>query len=80
LDELTAWLRKLGEVGLTDGPLTSRSVKNYRVLLSEVFTYAAKKRYCASNPLSQLTREDTSAFGGNYTHKNSPSRFRSRSN
>jgi integrase len=62
--DLTKWLHSCGKEGLGDGPLGSRSVKNYRNALSELFIYASKKRYCVDNPLARLTREDVSALGG----------------
>lgn len=62
--DLTKWLHSCGKEGLGGGPLGARSMKNYRNALSELFIYAAKKRYCVENPLARLTREDVSALGG----------------
>lgn len=62
--DLKTWLRRLSSEGLGSGKLGGRSVKNYRALLSELFSYAAQKEYCASNPLDRFTREDVRELGG----------------
>lgn len=63
-DELAAWLRQLSEVGVGSGPLGSRSVKNYRNCLSELFGHATKKGYCPDNVMARFTREEMSELGG----------------
>lgn len=64
-DDLAGWLKRMQTAGVGDGPLGNRSVKNYRNYLSELFTYAAQKRYCSENPLLRFTREELAKLGGN---------------
>ncbi len=63
--DIIAWLNKLRQGGGQFGrDMSPRSVKNYRNTLSEVFSYAKAKQYCAGNPFERLTREDLKTLGG----------------
>ena len=44
--------------------LAPRTRKNYRMVLAEVFAYAKQKRYIASNPLEEFTRQDIKEIEG----------------
>lgn len=50
--------------GLEGQRLSSRSILNYRRILSEIFSHAVKKQYTPTNPLDQLGREDLKRLGG----------------
>ncbi len=45
-------------------PLAPRTKKNYRAVLAEVLAYAKQKRYIASNPLEEFTRQDFKEIEG----------------
>ena len=53
---LYAWLSGL--------ELAPRTKKNYRMVLAEVLAYAKQKRYIASNPLEEFTRQDVKEIEG----------------
>jgi integrase len=65
-EDVEKWLRKLRTEGPDSGtgPLSQRSVLNYRNTLAETFRHAKAKRYCTENPLERFTREDYKALGG----------------
>lgn len=44
--------------------LAPRTKKNYRMVLAEVLAYAKQKRYLASNPLEEFTRQDIKEIEG----------------
>lgn len=44
--------------------LAPRTKKNYRMVLAEVLSYAKQKRYIASNPLEEFTRQDIKEIEG----------------
>ena len=44
--------------------LARRSKKNYRMVLAELLSYAKQKRYIASNPLKEFTRQDIKEIEG----------------
>jgi integrase len=44
--------------------LAPRTKKNYRMVLAELLSYAKQKRYLASNPLEEFTRQDIKEIEG----------------
>lgn len=44
--------------------LAARTKKNYRMVLAEILRYAEQKRYIASNPLEEFTRQDIKEIEG----------------
>ena len=59
------WLEKMAKGGAQfGGPLSARSVRNYRNILSEAFRFALARQYCATNPFDRFTKEDLKRHGG----------------
>lgn len=54
--ELKQWLLSLG--------LSSRSIKNYRMIVGEVFKYALQKQYITQNPLTAFSDEENRLING----------------
>ncbi len=50
LEEIKAWLKALG--------LSSRSTKNYRMVVSEIMKFSMQKKFRADNPMLGFTRAD----------------------
>ncbi len=44
--------------------LAPRTKRNYRMVLAEILSYAKQKRYVASNPLEEFTRQDIKEIEG----------------
>lgn len=63
-DDVKAWLLAFRKTGKK-----ARSVKNYRVLFGEVFSYAMQRRYLTANPLDSFTKEDDKLFSAAHTEK-----------
>lgn len=55
--------------GLTLAP---RTKKNYRMVLSEVLSYAKQKRYIATSPLEEFTRSDVKELEGSGGESHQP--------
>ena len=53
---LYEWLRGLG--------VAHRTVKNYRMILSEVLKFAEQKKYLLANPVKEFTRHDVKELEG----------------
>jgi integrase len=68
---LSQWLQKIRSEGLDGkGPLSQRSVLNYRNVMAEALSHAEAKRYLASNPFNNLSREEYKALGGEKSTRN----------
>lgn len=63
--DIEEWLRGLAKSGAQfGGGLSSRSVRNYRNTLAEIFRHAKARQYCADNPFDRFTKETLKALGG----------------
>ncbi len=63
--EIAEWLKKMAKQGAQfGGPLSARSVHNYRNTLAEALRFATARGYCSKNPFDRFTREDLKTMGG----------------
>jgi integrase len=69
--EIAVWLARMRKDGAQfGGPLSLRSVRNYRNTLAEGFKFAKARQYCSENPFDRFTREDLRRLGGENAERN----------